>query len=110
MKNLSFTFHRKIIAGSNQRQPIPVAARSKAWVCGRSLAGIANLNPAGVWISVVCKCCPVHVEVFATGLIPRPGDSCRVCGSLSMIRSNNNSLHLRGSKIGQNREERNRRR
>jgi len=24
-----------------------VAARSKAWVCGRSLAGIAGLNPAG---------------------------------------------------------------
>ena len=27
--------------------PIPVAARSKAWVCGRSLAGIAGSNPAG---------------------------------------------------------------
>ena len=26
--------------------PIPVAARSKAWVCGRSLAGIVGLNPA----------------------------------------------------------------
>jgi hypothetical protein len=28
--------------------PIPVAARSKAWVCGRSLAGIAGSNTAGV--------------------------------------------------------------
>ena len=27
--------------------PIPVAARSKAWVCGRSLAGIAGSNSAG---------------------------------------------------------------
>ena len=27
--------------------PIPVAARSKAWVCGLSLAGIAGSNPAG---------------------------------------------------------------
>jgi hypothetical protein len=27
--------------------PIPVAARSKAWVCGRSLAGIVGSNPAG---------------------------------------------------------------
>jgi hypothetical protein len=27
--------------------PIPVAARSKAWVCGRSLAGIAGSIPAG---------------------------------------------------------------
>jgi hypothetical protein len=24
-----------------------MAARSKAWVCGRSLAGIADSNPAG---------------------------------------------------------------
>jgi hypothetical protein len=28
-------------------RPIPVAARSKAWVCGRSLAGIAGSNLAG---------------------------------------------------------------
>ena len=28
-------------------QPIPVAERYKAWVCGRSLAGIAGSNPAG---------------------------------------------------------------
>jgi hypothetical protein len=27
--------------------PIPVSARSKAWVCGRSLAGIAGSNPTG---------------------------------------------------------------
>jgi len=29
------------------RLPIPVAARSKAWVCGRSLAGIVGSNHAG---------------------------------------------------------------
>jgi hypothetical protein len=28
--------------------PVPVTARSKAWVCGRSLAGIVGSNPAGV--------------------------------------------------------------
>jgi hypothetical protein len=28
-------------------QPIPVAERSKAWVYGRSLAGIVVSNPAG---------------------------------------------------------------
>jgi hypothetical protein len=28
-------------------QPVPVAARSKAWACGRSLVGIEGLNPAG---------------------------------------------------------------
>jgi len=27
--------------------PIPMFARSKAWVCGRSLAGIAGSNSAG---------------------------------------------------------------
>jgi len=28
------------------RLPIPLAARSKAWVCGRTLAGIVGSNPA----------------------------------------------------------------
>jgi hypothetical protein len=28
--------------------PIPLVVRSEAWVCGRSLAGIAGSNPAGV--------------------------------------------------------------
>jgi len=27
--------------------PIPAAKRSKVWVCGHSLAGIAGSNPAG---------------------------------------------------------------
>ena len=27
--------------------PIPVAVRSKAWVCGHPLAGIVGSNPAG---------------------------------------------------------------
>jgi hypothetical protein len=29
------------------RPDLPVAARSKAWVCGRSVAGIVVSNPAG---------------------------------------------------------------
>jgi len=33
-------------------EPIPVAVRSTAWVCGRSLAGIAGSYPAGAWKSV----------------------------------------------------------
>jgi hypothetical protein len=49
-------------------QPIWAAARYKAWVCGRSLAGIAGSNPTGgmdvclVWVLRVCQ-----VEVSATG-------------------------------------------
>jgi hypothetical protein len=41
---------------------IQVAARSKAWFCGRWLSGIAGLNPAGdtdvflLWVlCVVCR-------------------------------------------------------
>jgi len=30
----------------HKRTPIPVVARSKAWVFGRSLAGTAGSNPA----------------------------------------------------------------
>jgi len=50
--------------------PIPVAARSKAWVCGRLLAGIAGSNPARVWmcvcVSVVSVVC-CQVEASASG-------------------------------------------
>jgi hypothetical protein len=33
------------IESNNKRLPIPVAARSKAWVCGRSPADIVGSNP-----------------------------------------------------------------
>jgi hypothetical protein len=45
--------------------PILAAARSKAWVCGRSFAGIVGSNPAGcmhVVLSVVW--CKVEVSVM----------------------------------------------
>jgi len=35
--------------------PIAVAARSKAWVCGRSLAGIVGSKPTG-GMDVCCEC------------------------------------------------------
>ena len=36
-------------------EPIPVAGRSKAWACDRSLAGIAGSNPiGGMNVCVVC--------------------------------------------------------
>ena len=56
-----------------------MAARSKEWVCGRSLAGIAGSNPArGMDV------CLMNVVVLSgTGLckgpIPRPDESYRVC-------------------------------
>jgi hypothetical protein len=41
-KNIKTEIYRCIMLA----EPIPVAARSKAWVYGRSLAGIAGSNPA----------------------------------------------------------------
>ena len=35
------------LEGPGVESPIPVAARSKAWVCIRSLAGIVGSNPTG---------------------------------------------------------------
>jgi hypothetical protein len=56
---------------------IPVAARSKAQVCGRSLAGIAGSNFARGFL------CLSLVHVVCRGLcdgpIPHPGGSYRVC-------------------------------
>jgi hypothetical protein len=51
---------------------IPVATRSKAWVCGSSLAGIAGSNPGGgmdvlSFVSVMCCLCD--------GQITRPEES-----------------------------------
>jgi len=44
--------------------PIPESARSKALVCGRSLAGMVGSNPVGgMDVNVVC----CQVEVSATG-------------------------------------------
>ena len=52
--------------------PIPVAARSKAWVCGRSLAGITGSNPAGAWMCGCCECCVLLGRGLCVGLITRP--------------------------------------
>jgi hypothetical protein len=40
--------------------PITMAARSKAWVCGSSLAGIAGSNPVGSMdVCLLCLLCVV---------------------------------------------------
>jgi len=50
--------------------PVSVAARSKAWVYGRSPAEIVGSNPTGggggAWMFVWCECCICQVEVSAT--------------------------------------------
>jgi hypothetical protein len=46
MRVESFT-PQKCACNSNG-MPTPVAAQSKAWVCGRSLAGVVGSNPAAI--------------------------------------------------------------
>jgi len=57
--------------------PTPVAARSKAWVYGHSLAGIASLNPAGTWMSVSCDFCVLSGRCLCDVPITRPEESYR---------------------------------
>jgi len=69
------------------QRPMSVAARFKAWVCGRSLTGIAGSNPAGEWISVCCDscdCCQVDVSVTGRSLVERSrtGVECRCVTSI----------------------------
>jgi len=60
----------------NTQLPIPVAARSTAWVCGRSLFGIAGSNPAGGMD--VCLLWVLPGSGRWVGLITRPEESYRL--------------------------------
>ena len=62
----------------------PVAARSKAWVCGRSLAVIVGSNPAG-GMDVCCGCCVLSGRGLCLGLITRPEDPSDCGVSLCVI-------------------------
>jgi hypothetical protein len=71
--------HLQVMIFSNK--PIPVAAGSKAWVCGRSLAGIAGSNPAGgmdVLSVVSVVCCQVEVSATSWSLVQRSPTECGV--------------------------------
>ena len=56
--------------------PVPVAARSKAWVCGRSLAGIAGSNFTQdmdvwlLWLLCVCQSFLRRADHSYRGFIP----------------------------------------
>ena len=58
--------------------PITVAARSKAWFCGRSFAGIARSNPAG-GMDVYREYRVLSSRGLSVGLITRPEESYTVC-------------------------------
>jgi hypothetical protein len=59
--------------------PIPVAVRSKAWVCGSSLAWIVSSNPAGehgcLYLESVV-CCHVGVSATNWSLVQRSPTNC----------------------------------
>jgi hypothetical protein len=60
--------------------PIPLAALSKAWVCGCSLAEIADANSAGdKLMSLSCEHCVLLGRSPCDRPIPRPDESYRVC-------------------------------
>ena len=58
----------QFVSRAKYDEPMPVPARSKAWVCGRSLAGIVGSNPVGgmdvsLSLSLMCVvCCQVEVS------------------------------------------------
>jgi len=60
--------------------PIPVAARSQAYVCGCSLARIAGSNPARRqgYLSIK-ECCVFSRRDLCDRPIPRPATSYRLC-------------------------------
>ena len=56
-----------------------MAARSKAWFCGRSSAEIAGSNPTGgTWMSLCCECFVLSGRGLCVGLITRPEESYQV--------------------------------
>jgi hypothetical protein len=59
--------------------PLPVAARPKALVCGRALAGNAGSNLAERK-DVSCECCVLSGTGLCDGPITRPEDSYRMWG------------------------------
>ena len=51
-------------------RPIPVAARSKVWLCGLSPVGFAGSNPAG-GMNFCLVCCQVDVSASEWSLVQR---------------------------------------
>jgi hypothetical protein len=56
--------------------PIPLAALPKAWVCGRSLAGIVDSNPTGgMDVCLLWVLCMLSGRCLCDNLITHPGES-----------------------------------
>ena len=66
-----------VAPNKNKETPISVAARSKAWVYGRWLAGIVGSNSAG-GMDVCRECCVLLGRGVCDQLISRPEESYRL--------------------------------
>jgi len=64
--------HLSVRSSNYSSWPVPVAGRSKAWFCGRSLAGVVGSNPTEVWMSVFCECFVLSGRGLCIGLITSP--------------------------------------
>ena len=73
--------------GRRARSPVTISTqliaskqcvRSKTWICGRSLAGIAGSNPSGCMdVCVVCVvCCQVEVSASGRSTVQRSPTDC----------------------------------
>jgi hypothetical protein len=60
------------------KETTPVAARSWAWVCGRSLAGIPGFESRRGHGSMSCACRVLSGRGLCAGLITRAEECCRV--------------------------------
>ena len=70
---------RLLLITQTPSEPIPVAARSKASVCSRSLAGIVVLNPTGGMDDCYELCYHVAVSVSDWSLVRRNPTERAVC-------------------------------
>ena len=69
-----------LICQTHSFPSILVAARSKAWLCGCSLAGIVGLYPdGGMDVSLSCECCVLSGRGHCVEPITRTEDSYRLC-------------------------------
>ena len=60
LNNLTYKLELRFYSPNRTFTPIPVAVRSKTWVCGSWLAGIAGLNPVrGIDICLLDVLCVV---------------------------------------------------
>ena len=68
----------EIKQSSRSYLPVPVAARSKAQVCGRSPAETWVRIPSKAWMFVCCECCVLSVRGLCDELVTRPEQSYRL--------------------------------